>query len=293
MSVAHGAAGSELTLPAAKLLMTVLGDYWFGADEPVPSAVLVGVLADFGIGEDAARAAFSRLCREGRIERSRDGRRTAYRLAEAARALAAERGRALAAFGAEPIAWDGQWTCVAYSVPESDRARRTALRARLRLLRMGPRFDGLWISPHPIGAEVHAALDEAGVGEAVVLRAAEIPGAEESDLLGAWDLAAVRAGFDDFTARLAGIEPRLDQGVLAPAEALVTRTDLMARWRTLAGADPYLPDALLPGDWPLAGARARFVAAYDGLGPLAELRVRQVAEGTCPVPRHHLLAELS
>ena len=41
--------------PAAKLVMTVLGDYWFGADSPVPSAVLVAVLAEFGIGEDAAR----------------------------------------------------------------------------------------------------------------------------------------------------------------------------------------------------------------------------------------------
>jgi len=293
MPVAHGAAGSELTRPAAKLAMTLLGDYWFGAAEPVPSSVLVAVLAEFGIGEDAARAAFSRLCREGRIERSREGRRTAYRLAEPARAAAAERGRALVAFGAEPVAWDGQWTCVAFSVPESDRARRTALRARLRALRMGPLIDGLWISPHPLVAEVEAAVEAAEVVGAVVLRAAEVPGPGRSDLLGAWDLPALRRGYDGFAARLDAIEPRLGHGALPPAEALVTRTDLMAGWRTLAGADPYLPDALLPGDWPLAGARRRFVAAYDALGPLAELRVRQVADGACPVPRHHRLADLS
>src|SRR4029450_11966375 len=81
MPVGHGAAGSELMLPAAKLVMTVLGDYWFGVDESVPAGVRVAVRPEFGIGEAAARAAFSRLCREGRIERSRDGRRTAYRLA--------------------------------------------------------------------------------------------------------------------------------------------------------------------------------------------------------------------
>jgi len=302
MPVAHGAAGSELTLPAAKLLMTVLGDYWFGADEHVPSAVLVAVLAEFGIGEDAARAAFSRLCREGRIERSKDGRRTAYRLAAAARAAAAERGRALVAFGAEPVAWDGQWTCVAYSVPEPDRARRNALRTRLRALRMGSRFDGLWISPHDIVAEVHAALDGAGVAEAVVLRAAEAPAAAGTDLLDAWDLAALRAGYDEFRGVVDALEPRLSRGALAPAEALVARTDLMARWRTLAGTDPYLPDALLPADWPLAGARRRFGEAYDALGPLSELRVCQLADtaagpaghsGGGRGPRHHRLADLS
>jgi phenylacetic acid degradation operon negative regulatory protein len=300
MAVAHGAVGSELTLPAAKLLMTVLGDYWFGADEHVPSSVLVALLGEFGIGEDAARAAFSRLCREGRIERSKVGRRTAYRLAAAARTSAAERGRALVAFGAEPVAWDGQWTCVAYSVPEPDRARRTALRARLRALRMGSLFDGLWISPHAIVVEVRAALDATGVGEAVVLRAAEAPVAGGIDLLDAWDLAGLRAGFDEFRAVVAALEPRLGRGALTPAEALVTRTDLMARWRTLAGADPYLPDALLPADWPLAEARGRFVEAYDALGPLSELRVCQLAETaagpagyTGRGPRHHRLADLS
>jgi phenylacetic acid degradation operon negative regulatory protein len=297
MPVAHGAAGSELMLPAAKLVMTVLGDYWFGVDEYVPSAVLVAVLAEFGIGEDAARAAFSRLCREGRIERSRDGRRTAYRLAEAARAAAVERGRALVAFGAEPVTWDGQWTCVAYSVPESDRARRTALRVRLRGLRMGPLFDGLWVSPHAIVAEIHAALGQAGVEEAVVLRAAEVPRAGGSDLLDAWDLGALRVCYDEFGEVVAAIEARLGEGALPPAEALVARTDLMARWRTLAGADPYLPGVLLPADWPLAGARRRFADAYDALGPLGELRVRQVAEATGGElgrgPRHHRLAELA
>src|SRR5262245_8501841 len=296
MPVAHGAAGSELMLPAAKLVMTVLGDYWFGADEDVPSSVLVAVLAEFRIGEDAARAAFSRLCREGRIERSKDGRRTAYRLAAAARASAAERGRALVAFGAEPVAWDGHWICVAYSVPEPDRARRNALRARLRALRMGSLFDGLWISPHAIVAEVRAALDATGVSEAVVLRAAEAPVAGGIDLLDAWDLPGLRAGFEEFEAVVDALEPRLGDGALAPAEALVARTDLMARWRTLAGADPYLPGALLPADWPLAGARRRFVQAYDALGPLSELRVRQLAEAAGDAgrgPRHHRLADLS
>ncbi len=84
---------------------------------------------------------------------------------------------------------------------------------------------------------------------------------------------------------------------MGPAEALVAHTELMARWRTLAGSDPYLPDELLPADWPLAAVRRRFVDVYDGLGPLGELRVRQLAgtatgAGGPGGPRHHRLADL-
>jgi hypothetical protein len=37
-------SGGERAHAAAKLAMTLLGDYWFGAAEPVPSSVLVAVL---------------------------------------------------------------------------------------------------------------------------------------------------------------------------------------------------------------------------------------------------------
>ena len=73
------------------------------------------------------------------------------------------------------------------------------------------------------------------------------------------------------------------------------RTDLMARWRRLARIDPRLPEDLLPDDWPLHNARAGFVEAYDALGPLSELRVRQlVGAGADDAggPRHHRLTEL-
>jgi phenylacetic acid degradation operon negative regulatory protein len=296
--VAHGASGSELTTPAAKLLMTILGDYWFGSLEYVPSSALVSVLGELGVGRQAARAAFSRLSREGRIERIKVGRHTAYRLAEAARAASTERGRALRDFGAAPVEWDGRWTCVAFSVPESDRHRRAALRVRLRALRMGLLFDGLWISPRSLVAEIERALDEVGVAEAVVFRAAEVRGGRGRDLLDAWDLTTLRAGFAELTDALDVIEGELHGGTLSPAAALVARTDLMARWRTLAGADPYLPDELLPADWPLAEARRRFVSVYAELGPLSELRVRQVtgideSTTTGAGPRHHRLADLS
>ena len=274
--------------------MTVLGDYWYGTTEHISSAALVAIMAEFGVSEDAVRAALSRLCRDGRLERVKDGRRTAYRLSPGARARADERGRRLARYGARPVAWDGLWTCVAFSVPEADRHLRSSFRNRLRSLGMGPLFDGFWISPHPILDAVDAALDDLGIRSATVLRATEIPREGGVAAINAWDLRALRAGFDDLSATLGALQAQVDDGAIGVAEALIVRTDLMARWRMLACSDPGLPDALLPDDWPLADTRAHFVAVYDALGPLSELRVRHLV-GARPDdpggPRHHRLDE--
>ena len=53
-------AGTRQGSPPS-LLITLLGDYWWGQEEPLPSAALVDLLADFGVSDVAARAALSRM----------------------------------------------------------------------------------------------------------------------------------------------------------------------------------------------------------------------------------------
>lgn len=171
---------------------------------------------------------------------------------------------------------------------------------------MGALFDGLWITPHAPLAAVERALDETGVAGAVVFRATEVPRPAGGALVDAWDLAALRRRYDALIAvadGLAGDQAGSDAegggeaergsraDVPSPTEALLACTDLMARWRALAMSDPRLPDVLLPDDWPLARARAGFVAAYDALGPLAEQRVRALVGDDHP--RHHRVADIT
>jgi phenylacetic acid degradation operon negative regulatory protein len=282
---------------ATELLPTVLGDYWFHSRSYIPSAALVRLLGEFGVGADATRAALSRLTRHGRLEGTRQGRRTAYRLAPALVAAAEAQGRRLMRFAAEPIPWDGRWTCVAFSVPEADGPRRPRLRRRLRALGLGALFDGLWITPHAPLEALDATLADLGVADVAVLRATEVPRPAGVALVDAWDLAALRSRYDEVVGLSAGVAARLDAGAVPPGEALVARTELMRRWRALAMSDPGLPDALLPADWPRPAARAGFVAAYDALGPLAEERVRELAgdgpAGAADAPRHHRVAEIA
>jgi phenylacetic acid degradation operon negative regulatory protein len=278
----------------SQLLTTLLGGYWFANDGFVPSAAIAAVLAEFGIGAEAARAALSRSSRRGRLEGTRSGRTTAYRLAPGVRDRAVALSRSLMGFGAVPVAWDGTWTCVAFSVPEADRPRRLALRRRLRELGFGVLFDGLWISPRAPVAEVDAALGELGIATAAVLRVTEVARPDGVDLLAAWDLDALRHRYDGFLTTVRRVGPRLAAGEIGSAEALVTRTEVLAGWRDLVTHDPGLPDELLPAAWPRAEARRCFVEVYDGLGPLAEARVQQLVapHPATPLPHHHRVADI-
>ncbi|MER6813432.1 PaaX family transcriptional regulator C-terminal domain-containing protein [Spirillospora sp. NPDC000708] len=69
---------------------------------------------------------------------------------------------------------------------------------------------------------------------------------------------------------------RVEHGQVGTAEALAARTDVKDAWRELVSLDPELPEGLLPAPWPGRQARGLFAGVYDGLGPLAEARVRQI-----------------
>lgn len=265
------------------LLLTLLGDYWISGDSVVPSGALVDLLAEFGVSTPGARAALSRLSRRGLLSSSKIGRRTYYRLTEQARHILTTGLDRIVSFGSDPEPWDGQWTYVAFSVPEHQRSIRHQLRARLRWLGFAPLYDGLWVSPRPLGSEVQAILDEVAVASATVLVGRELgTGVEYGHPIDAWNLQAVRGEYQAFIARMEPIQARLLAGSVSPSEALHARTQVMDEWRSMPNIDPELPGELLPAEWPRADARAIFRAVYDGLGDPATVRVRQIVGAHAP-----------
>ncbi|MBX6355710.1 MAG: PaaX family transcriptional regulator [Micromonosporaceae bacterium] len=285
-----GDSDSDVDLPRTQaganpqhLLLTLLGDYWYGRDAPLPSAALVDLLAEFSVSGVSARAALSRLARRGLLVLSRSGRRTYYALSPRAAEVLTEGTRHILSFGSTETPWWGRWTVAVFSIPEGRRDLRHLLRTRLRSLGLASLYDGVWISPHDRVEQVSVVLKELGVSSATVM-AGEIgpdspPG---GDPLRAWDLAELRRRYDELVRDYAGLRARCRAGRISAAEALVTRTALMAAWRTFPGLDPDLPPELLPGDWPRARARQTFVELYDGLAALAESRVREILAGHGP-----------
>jgi phenylacetic acid degradation operon negative regulatory protein len=260
-----------------RLLLTLLGDYWWQRTESLPSAALVALLAEFGVSDSAARAALSRLTRNRLLVTSRSGRRTFVRLSERAAQILDEGARHIFSFGRDREPWDGMWSLLAFSVPEENRAVRDALRKQLRWLGFAPLYDGLWLAPRDQVTEVVGLLDELGISTATAFRATAVPGSEPGGLpQRAWDLDDLRTRYEAFIAVAGQLQARALAGQISPVEALVARTHVMDEWRAFPGLDPDLPAELLPAEWPRAAARETFITTYDLLGPLAAHRVRQI-----------------
>jgi len=265
------------------LLITLLGDYWINRTEHLPSAALVRLVAEFGVTPVGARAALSRLTRRGLLASSKRGRRTSYGLTERAKAVLAEGTQRIMAFGTSSTPWDGRWTVAAFSVPEDQRDLRHALRTRLRWLGFAPLYDGMWVSPRDAVPAALEALREVGVERATVLTATHQPGGPgRGDPIAAWDLDALRKDYERFIDEYEPLLRRVRQGGVGTAEALIARTAVMDTWRNFPNLDPELPDELLPEGWPRRHARAIFAEVYNALGPLAEVRVRQVLAEFAP-----------
>ncbi|WP_436788925.1 PaaX family transcriptional regulator [Yinghuangia sp. YIM S10712] len=260
------------------LILGLFSDYWFGSSEPLPSAVLVALLGDFGITPVGARAAIGRLARRGVLDATKQGRRTFYAMAPKVARAMEKTQRRVVDFGTGDRDWDGLWTTVVFSVPDDQRQMRHALRRRLRFLGYAAVHDGVWMSPHADHEQTVELLESLGAAKATVLRSTVTYSAGPGDPLTAWDLDAIRAGYEEFAATYAPLPERVARGHVGTAEALVTRTVAKDFWRQIISSDPELPENLLPDGWPVRTARAVFVRTYDSLGPLAEARVRQLLE---------------
>ncbi|WAP53573.1 PaaX family transcriptional regulator [Streptomyces sp. S465] len=256
-----------------RLLTTLLGEYWLDAPAALPMAALISLLAEFGISETSARATANRLVKRGVLAAERAGRQAYLRFSETGREDSRQKTASIIRFGAGPREWDGLWTVAGFSIPEQQRAVRHRVRSYLRWLGFAPLFDGLWVSPHADPEALDAIFRAAGVGDLTVLRATEAGGTSP---LTAWDLDAVARAYRAFVDEYRPAAARLASGDLNLAEALAVRLRAFDAWRAFPGIDADLPDELLPSNWPRAEARAVFEELYDGLGPLAELRFRQI-----------------
>ncbi|GAB2675630.1 hypothetical protein GCM10027271_40950 [Saccharopolyspora gloriosae] len=281
------------------LLTSLLGDHWYWRDEHIPSAALIRLLAEFGVGVDNARATMRRLAAKGLLTTSRVGRTTAYGIPPRTSDVIVDRTYRMLTFGGEAPEWDGMWTIVAFSVPEQARDVRTALRSRLRLLGFAALYDGLWVTPRDLAGAAGELVGELGIERATVLRATEVPGLAAGGPSAAFDLAPLAQEYRDFLHRYEPLRARLSEGRIEPAEALRRRTELRVDWRGFPERDPDLPAEMLPDEWRRADAQRLFLEIYDRLGPLAELRFRQVLAESDPelaeLASHHdseLIAKL-
>lgn len=274
------------------LAVTLLADYTLRTGSGLPSAAIVALLAESGVSHPGARAGISRLSRRGILEGSRHGRHSSYRLTDAAAAGLSSGGRWVVASMTEVEAWDGQWTLVAFSLPQERNTQRRALRAQLRWLGYAPLYDGLWVSPRDLGHRAEDHLAHLTPGAVTVFRARQVEFAAMAgrDPIEAWDTAAIAGHYESFIRRWSALLPRIRSGDLGGAEAVRARTEVMDTYRRFPLLDPQLPLGLLPPGWLREPAAAVFAAVYDGLSDAAQDHVRAVAARFTDGPPHSVEA---
>ncbi|MGW1541699.1 PaaX family transcriptional regulator C-terminal domain-containing protein [Streptomyces sp. NPDC002309] len=195
---------------------------------------LARAMEPFGVGGSTLRAALSRMTAAGDLLRTDTG----YRLSE--RLLDRQR-RQDDALHPRTRAWDGDWELAVITATGRGPAERAGLRSRLTALRLAELREGVWLRPANLCRRLPDDLGD--VLQPFTARPAQ-PARDLAEALwspGAW------AG----TARvLLGRIARVER----PAERL---TAYAAVVRHLL-ADPVLPPALLPADWPGGALRTAY-----------------------------------
>ncbi|MEV6007248.1 PaaX family transcriptional regulator C-terminal domain-containing protein [Streptomyces sp. NPDC051976] len=245
----------------------------------VPVATLIRLMGAAGVDPQSVRSAVSRLKRRGLLDADRVGGAAAYQLSADARQLLADGDRRIygggvregtapadTSDGAEDGADAADWLLAVFSVPESERHKRHLLRSRLAGLGFGTAAPGVWIAPGALHEETQHVLRRLELAAYVDLfRGAHLGFAPTAEAVRRWwDLDALAALHHAF---LDAHEPVLAAWARSPEPAspdAAFRDYLRAldSWRHLPYADPGLPAALLPADWPGTRSAAVFTALH-------------------------------
>lgn len=249
---ALGAPSGPPRVRPQTLVLLFGAQYMTDPGRAVSTGSLIAALGSVGVGEHAARSTISRMLRRGTLLKVRRGKRTFLHMPDHVREMLLE-GEQRAWRSPVNRDWDGRWTLLGFSFPESRRSDRHLLRSRLVWAGFGLLQNGLWVAPRVV--DVATLVTDLSVDDSLKVFHATV--ADPTDVAAliadAWDLGALRAGYEAFLERWDVAGPLPD----APDD-LARELLLLGEWTTLARRDPGLPVQHLSADWP--AIRAEHVA---------------------------------
>lgn len=246
---------------ARSLLLTLLGEFLYPSPRPVQTATLLYTLAGVGIAEKAGRQAIVRAAAVDWMRGEKQGRRTAWQLSERGQELIAEGSAKVRHLGAEATAWDGMWTVLYVTLPESRRIDRIKLYRALGWIGFGNPIPGIWICPDATRAnQARRAIEARQLGEHTLAMSSRMLdfGVPVATLVRqAWDLDAIASHYKALIERFSARRPR------GSDEQLFTYIELVNAIQRLPEVDPRLPRSLLPPRWDSSRAVGRLMALRE------------------------------
>jgi len=259
-----------------QLILTTFALYGRAEGNWLSVAALVSLMADLGADGQAVRSSVSRLKRRGVLDSERRDGAAGYCLTAATLEVLAEGDVRIFE---RPRAAEGDgWLVVVFSVPESERDKRHALRTSLTRLGFGTASPGVWVAPASLAAETRHTLELRGLSGYVDLFAGEhlAFGDLRSKVREWWDLEELAALYADFLGRYRPVRDRAAAGAVTPPEAFGLYVPMLTEWRRLPYRDPGIPLSLLPPDWNGVSAGDLFAALNAALGSPARDHAREV-----------------
>jgi phenylacetic acid degradation operon negative regulatory protein len=260
MPVARNPLGTLRPSSAQALLLVVIGEFVWPAEQPAWSATLLTALSEFGIEPNATRKALQRTAATGIMTSGRQGNRVRWSVAPRGNRILSAGWERTYGWHTRDTEWDGRWLVLSVTVPESQRKLRHHLQNRLVWAGLGSPTPGEWLTPHweradqvagivrelQLEGQAHSLVGELGpLGDPLRLVAA------------AWDLDELRGDYERFLETYTRLEPQTD------SEYFRARVQLVQDWRRFPYLDPDLPAVFLPRSWPGPEASRLFTERYD------------------------------
>ena len=262
--------------PPRQLITTLYGLYARDEHNWLSVAALVRLMAELDVDAAAVRSSVSRLKKRDILRSLKHNGGVGYALSPQSVELLREGDVRI--FERPRATTDDGWLVVVFSVPESQRAKRHALRTQLGRLGFGSAAPGVWVAPGPLYDETLQTLERAGLSTYTEFFRGEYlgVGATSERVRTWWDLGVVDELYREFIDLYA---PVRDDAVEEPAEAFRTYVPLLTRWRRLPYLDPGLPLAYLPDDWSGIAAGELFSELNDRLRPAADKHAQALLHG--------------
>jgi phenylacetic acid degradation operon negative regulatory protein len=263
-------AGNGLSLRPQSLLFGFLGSCVLGRNICVFSGSIIDVFARQGVSEQAARSTLTRMANRQLLRRQRKGRRMYFGLTPRSREILEDGRERIWKTGAVNKSWDGTWTLLGFSLPESWQRQRHDLRSKLAWAGFGPVLSGLWIAPGEV--DVHKIVTELGLKAHIkVFRAQADPSMDIEEMIrDAYDLEELTARYRAFHDEWACLASPSSPG--QPEDPLVLQLRLETQWLRIIRTDPRLPVQHLPKGWPAGPAQQVFQQVHDRVsGPARDL----------------------
>jgi phenylacetic acid degradation operon negative regulatory protein len=260
----HGSSAAK----ARGVLFTLYGDYILHFGGSIWTGSLISLMEQLKFSGGTVRTALSRMCQQGWLHATRDGKLSFYGLTERGQERMNEAAGRI--FRSHSETWDGQWTLITFHSPDGKQSLRHRLQKEMEWLGFARLSASTWVTPNPMARAALNHLRLQGIRTGVEVFTARHIGASSSAEMVAecWDITSIGRQYQQFLdrwqPRFKAAHNRADQGnSLHDDQCFADKTWLVHEYRKFLFIDPGLPLELLPREWAGSAARRLFRDYYQ------------------------------